>query len=92
MAMARWGPGVYRQPIWNYRHEDGAPVSVWGGSDGFSAGTIEITTAVDDPERSGGPVVFDPTRVVDGIELSDDPILRYRPVAYSESVARRTAP
>ena len=25
------------------------------------------------------PTVFDPTRVVDGIELSDDPILRYRP-------------
>ena len=68
------------------------PMSVWGGSDGFSAGTLEITTAVDDPERSGGPVVFDPTRVVDGIELSDDPILRYRPIAYSESVARRTAP
>jgi catalase len=30
--------------------------------------------------------------VVDGIELSHDPILRYRPAAYSESVARRTAP
>ena len=27
MAMARWGPGVYQQPIWNYRQEDGAPVS-----------------------------------------------------------------
>jgi len=27
MAMVRWGPGVHRQPIWNYRHEDGAPVS-----------------------------------------------------------------
>ena len=34
-------------------------------------------------------MVFDPTRVVDGIELSDDPILRYRPSAYAESVKRR---
>ena len=39
---------------------------------------------------SSTPTVFDPTRVVDGIELSDDPILRYRPGAYSESVSRRT--
>ena len=50
-----------------------------------------MTGPVDDPEESGGPVVFDPTRVVDGIELSDDPILRYRPAAYTESVARRTS-
>ena len=34
-------------------------------------------------------LVFDPTRVTDGIELSDDPVLRFRPGAYSESVARR---
>src|SRR5680860_1835527 len=27
VAMVRWGPGVYQQLIWNYRHEDGAPVS-----------------------------------------------------------------
>lgn len=67
------------------------PMSRWGSSEGFSAGTLEITAPIDDPEQTGGPVVFDPTRVVDGIELSDDPILRYRPAAYSESVARRTA-
>ena len=50
---------------------------------------FDWSRSVDDPEESGGPVVFDPTRVVDGIELSDDPILRYRAGAYSESVARR---
>jgi catalase len=27
--------------------------------------------------------------VIDGIELSDDPVLRFRRDAYSESVARR---
>ena len=67
------------------------PTSVWKGDRELSAGIIEVTTAVPDPEESGGPVVFDPTRVVDGIELSDDPILRYRPTAYSESIARRTS-
>ena len=49
----------------------------------------EVTGEVDDPEVSGGPVVFDPARTVDGIGLSDDPILRFRPSAYSESVSRR---
>jgi catalase len=35
--------------------------------------------------------VFDPTRVTAGIELSDDPILHFRPRAYSASVERRAA-
>jgi catalase len=68
------------------------PTSVWAGIHELVAGVVEVTAPVEDPEVSGGPVVFDPTRVVDGIELSHDPILRYRPAAYSESVARRTAP
>lgn len=65
------------------------PTSVWKQARTFDAGTIEVTAPADDPEADGGLVVFDPTRVVDGIELSDDPILRYRAAAYSESVARR---
>ena len=28
-------------------------------------------------------------RVIDGVELSDDPILRFRPLAYSASVEKR---
>lgn len=36
-------------------------------------------------------VVFDPVHVTDGIELSDDPILRFRPRAYAVSIERRTA-
>lgn len=64
------------------------PTSVWKG-DYFDAGTIEVTGPEPDPEAGGGVVVFDPARVVDGIELSDDPILRYRPAAYSVSVNRR---
>lgn len=34
--------------------------------------------------------VFDPTGVVPGIELSDDPILRFRSPVYTESFERRT--
>lgn len=54
------------------------------------AGTLELTGL--DPEReSGGEViVFDPVRVTDGIEPSDDPVLRYRPRAYSVSAERRS--
>ena len=67
------------------------PTSVWTGARELSAGVIEVTTKIDDPEQSGGLVVFDPTRVVDGIELSDDPILRYRGASYGESIDRRTS-
>jgi catalase len=64
------------------------PTSVWKG-EYVDAGTFEITGPDPAREQDGEVVVFDPTRVVDGIELSDDPILRYRPAAYSASVNRR---
>ena len=67
------------------------PTSVWTGARELSAGVIEVTTAVADPEEAGGLVVFDPTRVVAGIELSDDPILRYRGASYGESISRRSS-
>ncbi len=66
------------------------PMSVWKGSRAFSAGRLEVTGLAADPEADGGLVVFDPTRVVDGIELSDDPVLRYRPAAYGASADRRS--
>jgi catalase len=68
------------------------PMSVWGKqSRTFDAGTIEVTAPDPEREKDGEVVVFDPTRIVDGIGLSDDPILRFRPSAYSESVTRRLA-
>jgi catalase len=76
-------------------HDPHSATSVWSGARELLAGRIEVTGERPDPEggpMSASPVVFDPTRVVDGIELSDDPILRYRPSAYSESVSRRAAP
>jgi catalase len=53
------------------------------------AGTLELTDLETERETGGDVLVFDPTRVVDGIELSDDPVLRFRQHAYSDSVAER---
>lgn len=56
----------------------------------ITAGTLEVTGLDTEREKGDDVLVFDPTRVVDGIELSDDPVLRFRSDAYRESVARRT--
>jgi catalase len=51
------------------------------------AGRIEVTaTAAPDACEA---LVFDPTNVIDGIGLSDDPILHARSVAYARSFAAR---
>jgi catalase len=53
-------------------------------------GTLELTGLETGRETGGDVLVFDPTRVTDGIELSDDPILRFRSLAYSVSIERRS--
>jgi catalase len=53
-------------------------------------GRLELTGPDTAREQGGDILVFDPTRVTDGIEPSDDQILRFRPRAYSASVTRRT--
>jgi catalase len=53
-------------------------------------GRLELTELDTERERDGDVLVFDPTRVVDGIELTEDPILRFRSPAYSVSVERRS--
>lgn len=65
------------------------PMPFWDGERELSGGIIEVTGPTEDPEHDGNIVVFDPTRTVPGIELSDDPILRYRAHAYAESITRR---
>src|SRR5437764_15050088 len=54
-------------------------------------GRLELTGLAFDRERDGDILVFDPTRVPDGIRLTDDKILLARPGAYSVSVTRRTS-
>jgi catalase len=53
-------------------------------------GRLELSGLDTEREKAGDILVFDPTRVTDGIELSDDEILRFRPRAYSASVTRRS--
>jgi catalase len=53
-------------------------------------GRLELTGPEMGRETGDDILVMDPTRVTDGIELSDDEILRFRPRAYSASVTRRS--
>jgi catalase len=53
----------------------------------LAAGTLEIVEV--DEETDENALVFDPANVTDGIELSNDPVLRFRPAAYSDSASRR---
>jgi len=67
------------------------PRTPWPGDrERVVAGTIDLTEPDREREQGDDVLVFDPTRVVDGIELSDDPILRFRTRAYSASVLERT--
>ena len=49
-----------------------------------------MLTGIEPDQRATEGLVFDPTNVVPGIELSDDPLLRFRAEAYSESYRRRS--
>lgn len=53
-------------------------------------GRLALAGPEEERERGDDILVFDPSRVTDGIECSDDPILGFRPHAYAESVFRRT--
>jgi catalase len=53
------------------------------------AGMLTLTT--EEPDQGAAEtLVFDPTGVVPGIELSDDPVLRFRAGVYGESYRRRS--
>jgi catalase len=63
------------------------PSAVWPAErERRRLGVLEIT-AIDEAADDG--IVFDPMRLVDGIEASGDPALRYRPSVYTLSHARR---
>ncbi|MCU1427158.1 MAG: catalase [Actinomycetia bacterium] len=70
-------------------HDD--PTAVWPDDrTRVTLGRLDVGGLAYDREQAGDVLVFDPTRVTDGIELSDDPILAFRSKAYGVSVARRT--
>jgi catalase len=66
------------------------PSKPWHSTRTVTVGTLAITGADTEREHGGDIVVFDPMRVTDGIEPSDDPVLRFRTLAYSASVKLRT--
>jgi catalase len=67
------------------------PTAVWPDDrEVVSLGRLEIAALAFDRDVDGDVLVFDPTRVPDGIQLSRDPILLARSGAYRESVARRS--
>jgi catalase len=66
------------------------PSAPWQSTQIATVGTLEISGRDTERERGDDIVVFDPMRVTDGIEPSDDPVLRFRTLAYSASVKLRT--
>jgi catalase len=66
------------------------PSAPWASTQTAAVGTLEITGLDTERERDGDIVVFDPMRVTDGIEPSDDPVLHFRTYAYSVSVKERS--
>ncbi|OBK51641.1 catalase family peroxidase [Mycobacterium sp. 1081908.1] len=66
------------------------PSAAWQSTQVVTVGTLQIDGLDTQRERGGDIVVFDPMRVTDGIEPSDDPVLHFRSLAYSASVKLRT--
>lgn len=66
------------------------PSAAWANSETVSVGALDITGLDTEREHGDDIVVFDPMRVTDGIEPSEDPVLRFRTLAYSASVKLRT--
>ncbi len=68
------------------------PTAEWPAErERVEVGRLELTGPETEREQDGDVLVFDPVRVTDGIETSDDPILHFRSRAYRESVGRRAA-
>jgi catalase len=66
------------------------PSAPWRSSETVTVGNFEITGLETEREQGSDIVVFDPMRVTDGIEPSDDAVLRFRTYAYSASVKLRS--
>jgi catalase len=67
------------------------PTVAWPSErESVDVGRLELSGPDTEREQGDDILVFDPTRLTDGIALSDDPILRFRPRAYAASVTRRS--
>lgn len=52
-------------------------------------GTLSIKSVVPNSDEAQKPLIFDPTRIIDGIELGNDPLVQDRAGVYSVSYSRR---
>jgi len=87
------GPAVFDLEVQMAGADDSIddPTATWPDDrERIALGRLEIHALAYDREVDGDVLVFDPTRVPDGIVLPDDPILHARHGAYSVSVARRS--
>lgn len=69
------------------------PTEEWQGDrEVVTLGELTVTDVIEEPAPdNGGPLVFDPNNLTDGIEPSDDEVLAARSPAYSVSIDRRMA-
>jgi catalase len=68
------------------------PTAIWPEDrERVRVGELEITGLATDRETDGDILVFDPSRLTDGIEMTGDQILQARSDAYRVSVTRRTS-
>ena len=66
------------------------PTVEWEGEhEVVELGELEAIEVVENAESPESPLVFDPMRLTDGIQPSDDKILAARPKAYNVSIERR---
>ncbi len=91
----RLGSGIARFTLEFTLAGDGDPLEdptvEWEGErEVVELGELEVIEVVEDAESPADPLVFDPMRLTDGIEPSEDKILAARPKAYSVSIGRRT--
>lgn len=86
------GPATFSLMLQIAAEEDPVddPAAVWPEDrETVTAGTLKVTGAMSlDEART--PLVFDPMRLTDGIEPSNDPVLQFRPRVYAVSAQRRS--
>ena len=66
------------------------PTVLWpAGRREIKAGTLTLTSFAPDQASGAYKINFDPMQMADGIEPTDDPVLRFRSSSYAISHSRR---
>jgi catalase len=66
------------------------PTVLWpAGRREIKAGTLTLTSSAPDQTAGAYKINFDPMQMADGIEPTDDPVLRFRSSSYAISHSRR---